>query len=195
MAAKDGTLRKRNTFDSCHARAAFVRTLVVDCRLGILGNGTSSARWDDRGPADPKPRGPPRVPPRARPAPRRAGPALCPVRRPRTPPPLRVTAGRLIPSGTEASQLPLLLLKTWSIPRCTLHCTTSYSEGQESSGQRTAMLSEPQRQEPLPDRLVVDSLDLYTAVEECHWAGAQALKFLAQGCSVACKLTDNRHLP
>lgn len=66
MAAKDGTLRKRNTFDSCHARAAFVRTLVVDCRLGILGNGTSPARWDDRGPADPKPRGPPRVPPRVR---------------------------------------------------------------------------------------------------------------------------------
>lgn len=123
-----------------------------------------------------------------------AGPALCPVRRPRTPPPLRVTAGRLIPSGTEASQLPLLLLKTWSTPRCTLHCTIHHIQ-RARSGQRTAMLSEPQRQEPLPDSLVVDSLDLYTAVEECHWAGAQALKFLAQRSSVACKLTDNRHLP
>ena len=119
---------------------------------------------------------------------------LCPVRRPRTPPPLRVTAGRLIPSGTEASQLPLLLLKTWSTPRCTLHCTLHHIQ-RARSGQRTAMLSEPQRQEPLPDSLVVDSLDLYTAVEECHWAGAQALKFLAQRSSVACKLTDNRHLP
>lgn len=114
--------------------------------------------------------------------------------RPRTPPPLRVTAGRLIPSGTEASQLPLLLLKTWSTPRCTLHCTIHHIQ-RARSGQRTAMLSEPQRQEPLPDSLVVDSLDLYTAVEECHWAGAQALKFLAQRSSVACKLTDNRHLP
>lgn len=152
--------------DSCHTRAAFVRTLGVDCRLGnwaflraFWGMNPRPARVeDDRGPADPKPApapawaghpGPPGLDPRSPAAtPRgrrrgeRAGRGLDAGggRRGRA-------AGARSPPRSHLFQVnsernrgvtpPFLILKTSSTPRCTLHCTSNHIQiGPRWRGQR-----------------------------------------------------------
>jgi hypothetical protein len=148
--------------DSCHTRAAFVRTLGVDCRLGnwaflraFWGMNPRPARAgeDDRGPADPKPApapawaghpGPPGLDPRspaATPRGRRrgeragrgldAGGAGGGAARGRGRCPVASALSPLFQVNSERNRgvtPPFLLLKTSSTPRCTLHCTTSYSD-------------------------------------------------------------------